>query len=73
MPSVTSFVSKSYLTLSQFLVVWFPNPLAAGSQMGTLSQVLPDDLLVEEKQLILIYKACKGKATIALTTDSIVM
>ena len=71
MPSVTSFVSKSYLTLSQFLLVWFPNPLAAGIQMGTLSQVLPDDLLVEEKELILIYNACK--ATIALTTDSIVM
>ena len=71
MPSVTSFVSKSYHTLSQFLLVWFPNPLAAGDQMGTLSQVLPDDLLVEEKELILIYNACK--ATIALTTDSIVM
>ena len=60
MPSVTSFVSKSYLTLIQFLLVWFPNPHAAGRQMGTFSQVLPDDLLVEEKQLILIYKASKA-------------
>ena len=34
MPSVASFVSKSYLTLSQFLLVWFPNPLAAARQMG---------------------------------------
>ena len=40
MPSVTSFVSKSYLSLSQILLVWFPNPLAAGSQIGTLSQAL---------------------------------
>ena len=60
MPSVTSFVSKSYLTLSQFLLVWFPNPHAAGRQMGTFSQVLPDDLLVEGKQLILIFKASKA-------------
>ena len=61
MPSVTSFVSKSYLTLSQFLLVWFPNPLAAARQMGTLSWVLPTDILEKEGEL--------GSLTLPADTD----
>ena len=46
--------SNHHLLPTYHLLVWFPNPLAAGSQMGTLSNHLPTRFLPAATLLLLL-------------------